>query len=120
MPSSTRPLRAALAVGALAGAALLARPASAQIKQPGAHPKYAVELEPHFAVQWAYTVWDNTGIGVGLRASIPVIQNGPITTINNNLAIGFGFDWAHVDDTGCALYGGFRTAPVGWSCAGNH
>ena len=120
MPSSTRPLRAALAVSALAGAALLARPASAQIKEPGAHPRYVVELEPQFVVQWAYTEWNNTGLGVGLRASIPVIQNGPITTINNSLAVGFGFDWAHVGDSGCDVNFGYRTAPAGWSCSGNH
>lgn len=119
MPSSTRRLRAALAIAALAGAALFARPASAQIKEPGAHPKYFVELEPHFALQWAYTVWDTTGIGVGFRASIPVLQNGPISTINNNLAVGFGFDWAHIGDAGCAVNFGFRNAPAGWKCSGN-
>jgi hypothetical protein len=121
MQSSTRAIRAALAAGAVAGAALLARPASAQIKEPGAHYKYSVELEPQFVVQWAYTDWDATGIGAGLRASIPVIANGPITTINNSLAVGFGFDWAHVGDTGCALhFGGYRDAPAGWRCSGTH
>jgi len=27
-----------------------------------------------------------------------VVDNGPVTTINNSLAIGVGFDWAHFDD----------------------
>jgi hypothetical protein len=73
----------------------LARDAGAQIKEPDHHPKYGVELEPHFVAQWAEPFWGGTGIGAGLRVSIPVIDNGPITTINNSLAIGFGFDWAH-------------------------
>jgi hypothetical protein len=79
-----------------------------------------VELEPHFVLQWTYTDWDNSGLGVGMRASIPVMDNGPITTINNNIAIGFGFDWAHVDGTGCNLEFGYRIAPAGWHCGGNH
>src|ERR1700742_955133 len=69
--------------------------ARAQIKEPGNHPKYAVELEPHFLAHWDEPYWGGDGIGVGLRASIPIIEDGPVTTINNSLAIGFGFDWAH-------------------------
>jgi hypothetical protein len=72
--------------------------AAAQIRSPGSHPKYGVELEPHLVVQWSYEpYWNDEGIGVGLRASIPLIQNGPVRTINNNLALGFGLDWAHFD-----------------------
>ena len=29
--------------------------------------------------------------------------DGPVTTINNSLAIGFGLDWAHFDDA-CGPY----------------
>ena len=72
--------------------------AAAQIRSPGSHPRYTVELEPHLVVQWANEpFWNDSGIGVGLRASIPVIESGPVTTINNSLAIGFGLDWAHFD-----------------------
>jgi hypothetical protein len=72
--------------------------AAAQIRNPGSHPRYGVELEPHLVVQWAHEpFWDDEGIGVGLRASIPLIQNGPVQSINNSLAIGFGMDWAHFD-----------------------
>lgn len=78
---------------------LLATGAHAQIKSPGAHEKYDVELEPHLVVQWAEEpAWDDEGFGLGLRASIPLVDNGPVTTINNNMAIGFGLDWAHFDD----------------------
>jgi hypothetical protein len=98
---------------------LVATTAHAQIKEPGAHPKYTLELEPHFLVQWEYTDWNNSdGIGVGGRISIPVIDNGPITTINNSLAIGVGFDWAHFDSD---CYSFFRAPhPPGYSCTANH
>jgi hypothetical protein len=82
-------------------ATLLASEASAQtiIKNPGQHPKYSVELEPH-GILWfnnaVHTYWDNsTGWGLGFRASIPLVDNGFVPTINNNVAIGFGLDWGH-------------------------
>jgi len=70
-------------------------------RAPYAHPRYIVELEPHGLLQWAYTPVSRSdvGIGLGFRASIPVLANGPIPQINNNLAVTFGFDWAHF--SGC-------------------
>jgi len=47
--------------------------------------------------------WDDEGFGLGFRASIPVMQNGPVTTINNNMAVSFGIDWAHSGDA-CYAY----------------
>ncbi|HMI92836.1 MAG TPA: hypothetical protein VK509_15785 [Polyangiales bacterium] len=83
---------------------LSAGAAQAQIKSPGAHESYSAELEPHLVVQWHdEPYWDDEGFGLGLRASFPVIDNGPITTINNSLAIGVGLDWAHFDDA-CDIY----------------
>ncbi len=89
----------ALSLGCL-GLLLVASQTRAQgIKNPGAHPHYNVEVEPHLVLQWANEpVWNDEGIGVGLRASIPLIDNGPVTTINNSFAIGFGLDWAHFGD----------------------
>jgi hypothetical protein len=80
--------------------ALLAASSTAQarsvIKNPGAHPDYSVELEPHLVLDWAGAPGpDAEGLGVGLRASIPLFHNGPISTINNNMAIGFGLDWTY-------------------------
>lgn len=70
--------------------------ASAQIKQPGAHPNYPVEIEPHLIAQWNdYAPCSNGGFGPGIRATIPFLDNGPIPKINNNMGIGFGLDWAH-------------------------
>lgn len=73
---------------------LVAAGASAQIRSPGAHVRYSAEVEPHLVLQHS----DDDGIGVGIRASFPVLDNGPIRTINNSLALGLGFDWSHWDD----------------------
>ena len=59
------------------------------IKRPGQHPQYDFELEAHGIYDWA---WPATGPGLGVRANIPLFHNGPIDTINNNMAIGFGVD----------------------------
>jgi hypothetical protein len=90
-------LRIVPAVLMLATTSLLAQPAAAQIKQPGAHPDYSVELEPHLTVAWdrGPRHFNDEGVGVGFRASIPLFHNGPITSINNSMAITFGLDWVH-------------------------
>lgn len=79
--------------------------ASAQINMPGRHPHYVVELEPHLVWQWNNDeAASDDGIGIGGRASIPILEDGPVRTINNNLAISFGIDWAHFPD--CRYNGG--------------
>lgn len=67
----------------------------AQINAPGHHPHYSVELEPQLLWQWtnAETAVDD-GFGFGFRASIPVMQDGPVSTLNNNLTVNFGLLWA--------------------------
>jgi hypothetical protein len=81
------------------GILLYARAGAAQIDHPNSHVDYSAELEPHLVVQWEdEPVWGGDGIGVGLRGSFPVIKNGPVTTINNSLALGIGLDWAHFGD----------------------
>ena len=83
----------------------------AELQRPNDHPHYHVELEPHALLHWgeAPVPHSDVGPGFGLRASIPVLANGPIPTLNNNLAVSFGFDWAH--------FGGCR--PNGYDCAAN-
>jgi len=80
--------------------------ASAQIRQPGAHPRYAAELEPHLVVEWNdYAPCSSDAFGPGFRAAIPFLANGPIPRLNNNMAIGFGLDWAHSGlNNGCGAY----------------
>jgi hypothetical protein len=88
-----------LAVPALASA-------QSEIKQPGNHPLYNVELEPHVIVEWNdYAPCTDDAFGPGFRAAIPFLDNGPIPKINNNMAIGFGLDWAHSGiNGGCGVY----------------
>ena len=68
--------------------------ASAQnvIRQPGNHPRYTVEIEPHLAFQWTDRFGSGDGFGPGVRFNIPFMHNGPIKTINNNMGITFGMD----------------------------
>lgn len=87
-PSTALPIFFALVLAALAVAA----PAAADdtIKQPGDHPHYSVEVEPHLLLGWGWGY--GGGFGFGGRFSIPVVQNGFIPSINNSVAISFGVD----------------------------
>ncbi len=90
------PIRSSFIVLAVCVSSTSLASAASVVRQPGQHPHYSVELEPHFVWTWGWLPHAaNDGLGVGLRASIPFIHNGPIDTINNNMAITFGFDWAH-------------------------
>ncbi len=81
-------------------ASLTAIPTSARaenlIKQPGAHNRYSLELEPHLAAYvggwrgWNQNYYRDEQVGPGIRFGIPLMHNGPIDTINNNIAISFG------------------------------
>ena len=67
------------------------------IRHPGEHIDYSVELEPHVA----FGPFDppgntnGTGLGLGMRATIPIMKNGFVSTINNSVGVSFGFDWLH-------------------------
>jgi hypothetical protein len=92
-----RCVTAGIAAASMLGALPTQARADSVIKRPGARPDYAVELEPHLVLALDGPVWADEGIGLGFRASIPIVDE-PIKTINNNMAIGFGFDWAHHGD----------------------
>jgi hypothetical protein len=88
--------RTRLVLLALVVASLLAqtrRDARAQsvITSPGDHPRYFVELEPEVILSFGRSLTDD-GPGAGVRASIPIVHNGFISSINNSVAITFGFD----------------------------
>lgn len=107
----------ALVAGSLTIVATLATAearAEGTIKNPGDHPKYSVELEPHGLLDWDNYWWGGTGFGLGMHAVIPFLDNGPISTINNNMGIGFGLNWAHFSDNAC----GFAVGPRGQFIAG--
>jgi hypothetical protein len=101
----TRKLLLALGSAALVYAATEA-PAGAEtiIKNPGDHPDYRFELEPHGLFGWG-AVYAGSGFGLGVRGSISIVDNGFVKTINNNVAISFGLDWLRY--SGC-YYRGFR------------
>ena len=85
------------------------------IKRPGDHPTYSVELEPH--VVFAPFGFHSSGWGLGARASIPIVKNGFVPTINNNVAIGFGLDWIH--DSNYCYYNYYydpRLYPYAYAC----
>ena len=94
--SYTRTIRTALAIAAAASAFSIVGHSQAQsiIKQPGNHAPYSVDLEPHLIFAWDGPYWGGSGVGLGMRATIPFLRNGPISTINNDMGIGFGLDWA--------------------------
>jgi hypothetical protein len=87
----------------LAFSASTTREARAQstIRQPGAHPNYSVEIEPHLLAA-LFLTRAGEGVGLGGRFTIPIVKNGFVSTINNNVGIGFGLDWAHYN--GCYYY----------------
>ena len=62
------------------------------IRRPGQHPQYGFEIEPHLAIDWIDSHWTGEGIGPGIHFAIPIMHQGPITSINNNMAIKFGAD----------------------------
>lgn len=123
MHRSQRLLAPTLAASTLAAVvALTANDAHAAgiIKNPGDHPSYGVELEPHGLLRWDSHYGDyygSTGYGLGMHAVIPFLDNGPIDRINNNMGIGFGFDWAHYSQNYC--YNNFffvRGVPGVYNC----
>lgn len=85
------------------------------IKRPGDHPQYAVEIEPHLLWGWThYNYAPVDGFGAGVRFSIPIVENGFVSTINNSVAISFGLDWLHYSGSNCYYYNGdprFRNGP---------
>jgi hypothetical protein len=86
--------RTCAALAALA-TATLARSASAEpslIKQPGVHPDYTFEAEPHLALGFGIP-GAGVGVGPGFRGTFELVDNGFVATINNTVGIGFGLDW---------------------------
>ena len=69
-----------------------ARAEESIIKHPGDHPNYSLEIEPHLGFAFFLPTAGSTGVGVGGRFTIPVVKNGFVSTINNNVGVGFGLD----------------------------
>jgi hypothetical protein len=77
----------------------MAQAGESTIRQPGDHPHYAIEIEPHLNLAWfdyaGYGLGTTAGIGLGARFTIPIVYNGFVPTINNSVGIGFGGDWVY-------------------------
>jgi hypothetical protein len=90
-----------LLIVSLLAAASFCRPAFAQstIKQPGAHPQYFFEAEPHLSAG----LFDppgfgaGTGLGVGFRGTVELLREGFIPKLNDSVGIGFGLDYLRYD-----------------------
>jgi hypothetical protein len=72
------------------------------IKQPGEHPKYVFEAEPHlvlaFGGPWYGCPGCGTGwFGLGFRGTIN-ITDGFVKSINDSVGIGFGADFGGFGD----------------------
>jgi hypothetical protein len=96
---------------ALATAGSTAR-AQLIIKQPGNHPQYTVELEPHGDLSLFGAGLGDTphgyaygsgfvGFGGGFRASIKILDRGFIPSLNNSVGISFGADFTTCPDYAC-------------------
>lgn len=87
-----RPVVAALLPFSLAALAPAAASAQSIIRNPGDHVK-SVEIEPHvLLVPWG-TPGNDLGFGLGGRLTFPIVDNGFVSSINNSVGIGVGFDW---------------------------
>jgi hypothetical protein len=105
--NSKRATSRIVAIAVATCAACYAGNAQAQsiIRQPGNHPPYSVDLEPHFLFSWDDSYWGGGGLGLGMRATIPFLRNGPVSNINNDMGIGFGLDWATHGGCGGGIWG---------------
>lgn len=85
------------------------------IKRPGLHPFYKFEFEPHLVLALNHPHYADEGIGLGALFGIPIVDQGPITTINNSMAIGVGLDFVHYSDCG----GRWANGRYGYDCSSN-
>ncbi len=85
--------------GALLAILAAATPADAEsiIKNPGDHPPYRFELEPHALFGWSNRFFGGNGFGAGVRGTVVIVDNGFVKTINNSVGISFGLDFLHYD-----------------------
>src|SRR5690606_37968201 len=106
-PTMLAPMRSPvfswIALAVASGATLWPTRVSADtlvINRPGSHPNYVFEAEPHLLIGAlpAPGPARGTGVGLGLRGTVEIVDNGFIGNINNTVGVGFGADWVHYSD----------------------
>ena len=85
-------LACSLAVAAMLVSPCAARAEESIIKNPGDHPRYGIELEPHVLFGYGGPGFAKGSPGFGVRGTFVLVENGFIATINNNVGLGFGAD----------------------------
>jgi hypothetical protein len=88
-------------LAALAGASFLAVALASAIsfaqngtiRNPGDHPSYVFEAEPHFLLGYAGPFDQDSPAGAGFRGTFD-IANGFVKSINDSVGVGIGFDIA--------------------------
>lgn len=83
---------------------------SPTIRQPGRHPKYRLEIEPHLDFTPFVDGGGSAG-GVGARVTIPLLDEGFIAGLDDGVGIGFGGDFLRY--SGC-----YRVRDFSGSCSG--
>jgi hypothetical protein len=63
------------------------------IKNPGDHPSYRFEAEPHGLIGFGGLFRDRGELGAGFRGTFVIVDNGFVKTINNSVGITFGGDF---------------------------
>ena len=92
MKTSVRAVGAALVLASLTAGGTAAADESI-IKNPGDHPDYRFEAEPHGLIGFAGPFdGGRADFGAGFRGTIIIVDNGFVKTINNSVGIGFGGD----------------------------
>jgi hypothetical protein len=91
----TKRLAFAVACGAVALAVpQVARADESIIKNPGDHPSYTFEAEPHGLIGFGGPFRGGRGeLGAGFRGTVVIVDNGFVKTINNSVGITFGADF---------------------------
>ncbi len=62
------------------------------IRNPGDHPRYVFEAEPHLIAGFAEPFDSNGSVGLGFRGSFH-IADGFVKSINDSVGVGVGFDF---------------------------
>ncbi len=88
------------ALTVLATAAGTAQADESIIKNPGDHPNYVFEAEPHGLVGFGGPFRKGRGeLGAGFRGTVVIVDNGFVKSINNSVGITFGLDAFFSDRT---------------------